>query len=63
MVGQHLAARGSLEGLEAGLALDRLCGRVLVSRQRLGLQIAQGNTFTYGFQLALCLLRTSISLP
>jgi len=31
VVGEHLAAGGALEGLEAGLALNRLCGRVLVS--------------------------------
>jgi hypothetical protein len=31
VVGKHLAARGALESLEAGLALDRLGGGVLVS--------------------------------
>jgi hypothetical protein len=29
VVGKHLATRGALEGLEAGLALDRLGGSVL----------------------------------
>ena len=32
VVGQHLLARGALEGLEAGLALDGLRGGVLVTR-------------------------------
>lgn len=71
VVGEHLAAGGALKGLEAGLALDRLCGRVLVCCQKFGLkwsiatqsrQVAQRNTFTYGFQLALRLLGACISL-
>lgn len=32
VVGQHLAARGALEGLEAGFALDGLGGGILVAR-------------------------------
>jgi hypothetical protein len=32
VVGKHLTARGALESLEAGLALDRLGGGVLALR-------------------------------
>lgn len=35
MVRQHLLARGTLEGLEAGFALDGLCGGVLITEGKL----------------------------
>lgn len=72
VVGQHLAARGALERLEAGLALDGLGGGVLKNAAlaqgftRLGVWDSgmerEESRRTYGFQLALCLLGTGIAL-
>ena len=68
MFGKHLAVRGALEGLEAGLALDGLGGGVLLCismRAGVDKEFAMLQSIyweSYGFQLRLGLLRTSIAL-
>ena len=66
--GEHLTVCGALEGLEAGLALDGLGGGVLLCiSMRIGVDkefdmLRSISWESYGFQLRLGLLGTSIAL-
>lgn len=77
VIGQHLLARGALEGLEAGFALDGLCGGVLSSQRALAnvhVLVALWTSFvkvygggaeteeTHGFELRLGFLGTAVAL-